>query len=103
MIVKWRSDGPERFVTEWRGMALSLVHLPVTGKWGMTLVAQGGATLECNGLPGAIVRQHWDTARQAMDAVDAVMDRVVVVRLAAQGVVATQRRTTLLKREALHA
>jgi hypothetical protein len=70
-------------------MAFSLLRLP-TGKWGMTVVAQGGATLECNGLPGAIIKQRWATDRQAMQAVDAAMERVVA-RLAATGIVARQR------------
>lgn len=99
MIVNWKSDGPERFVTEWRGMAFSLLRLP-TGQWGMTVVAQGGAMLECNGLPGAIIKQRWATDRQAMQAVDAAMERVVA-RLATEGVVARQRRTVFPQRLAV--
>jgi hypothetical protein len=90
MIVNWKSDGPERFVTEWRGMALILSHLP-SGQWGLGVVTSRlEGVLVCNGLPGAVIRQRWATHRQAMQAIDTVMERVVA-RLATEGVVAKQR------------
>ena len=61
MIVNWKSDGPERFVTEWRGMYLDLTRLP-SGRWGLVVTADAeGAVLACNSSLGAVVRQRWDT------------------------------------------
>ena len=89
MIVKWKSDGPERLATEWRGMILSLER--VGTHWRLAVVAKSASdVLECNGKCEALVHQHWASPRHAMEAIDAAMDRAVT-HLAATGIVAQQR------------
>jgi hypothetical protein len=94
MIVKWNAEGLGKYTTEWRGMKLDLCHAP-SGQWGIVVVvARLGGVLVCNGLPGAVVRQRWATARQAMEATDGVMDRVVARLAVTAGVAARQRGFT---------
>ena len=102
MIVKWKSDGPTRFVTEWRGMKLSLYH--VGTHWRLMVTAEYPASvLECNGKGDVLVHQHWATSRHAMEAIDAAMDRAVT-QLAAEGIKARQRpAATPLRLAAVHA
>ena len=90
MIVKWKSDvALDRFVTEWRGMILSLEHHGT--HWRLTVVSKSASdVLECNGKCEALVHQHWASPRHAMEAIDAAMDRAVT-QLASTGIVAQQR------------
>ena len=91
MIVKWKSDGPERFVTEWRGMRLTLQRVGAVPPWALTVAAEHPSdVLDVNGATELMMTNRWATSRHAMSDVDTVMENVVL-QLAAQGVTARQR------------
>ena len=95
MIVKWKSDGPERFVTEWRGMRLTLERAGVATPWTLTVASENPSdVLAVNGAAELAMPNRWATARHAMSDIDTVMENVVL-QLAAAGPRARQRGTAL--------
>ena len=76
MIVKWKAVTLDLFQTEWRGMTLSL-HRTSRGLWKLKVDASEGV-LEATGTQQLVTKDKWATSKQAIEAVDAEMTRIIM-------------------------
>ena len=67
MIMQWRKSKTHRedFQTEWQGIDFYLAQVPQTGRW--HLLANGKH-----------VKQNWHSAHAAMDAIDALQQKLIL-------------------------
>ena len=78
MIVRWKKVDALCWVSdEWRGMIVTVWWDTTKHVWAAVVKAQPGAVLSATGRQAALAKGRWSTARQAMDAVDAAMERYV--------------------------
>ena len=80
MIVKWKQVSQDLVQTEWRGMLLQLERTSY-GDWRLVVTASEGV-LSVNDAASVITKERWATSKLAVDAVDAVMSRIVVSTVA---------------------
>jgi hypothetical protein len=78
MIVRWKKVDALCWVSdEWRGMIVTVQWDTARHVWTAAVQARPGAVLVATGGQAAMMNSSWPTAHQAMEAVDAAMERYV--------------------------
>ena len=77
MIVNWKKTSATELVSQWQGMHLRVYWDLFNSAWRLALTAPVGYVLGCNGRRAATVTGGWRSSRQATEAVDGVMEKLI--------------------------